>query len=281
MSKSNIEWTDETWNPVTGCTKVSQGCRHCYAERHWPRLSAPGQPYAGREFTDVRCHPKRLEQPLHWRKPRRVFVNSMSDLFHEAVPDSFIDNVFAVIALAPQHTFQVLTKRCQRMWEYMNSQSACENEHRLELIRSAAIDYTDRPYEQIHWPVRNVQLGVSAEDQATADERTRLLMQTPATVRFLSIEPLIDEVTIFSLDGPVDVPDGTESPLHWVIVGGESGPRARPMNPDWVRSFRDQCQIARVPFFFKQWGGANKAAAGRVLDGRTWDEYPQPGNAPC
>ena len=284
MSKSKIEWTDETWNPVTGCTKVSAGCKYCYAERQWPRLSAPGQPYEGRTFTDVHCHEERLYQPLHWKRPRRVFVNSMSDLFHEDIPDSFIDRIFGVMWEAKEHTFQILTKRAKRMAKYMS---------RKDLMTT-------------HLP--HVWLGVSAEDQQTANERMPLLLQTPAAVRFVSLEPLLGPIKLgmekFIYEGRT-----FSTGPDWVIVGGESGPDARPMHPDWVRSIRDECVAGGTPFFFKQWGewapnptgigpfwttmvkgykaGNNdtpgyrktmyrvgKRTAGRELDGRTWDEYP-------
>jgi protein gp37 len=225
---TKIEWTDETWNPVTGCTKVSQGCKNCYAERIFAR------PYPGRAFTDVRTHADRLDQPLRWKQPRRIFVNSMSDLFHEDIPDDFIFDVFGIMEKAHWHTFQVLTKRPARM---------------LELLGEPVEAGEKAPPSNIWW-------GVSAEDQATADERILLLQQTTAAVRFLSCEPLL---------GPIDLTphlqvgtrgsDGKVRPdIHWVIAGGESGPKARPSHPDWFRSLRDQCATAGVPFFFKQWG---------------------------
>lgn len=308
MSKSKIEWTDETWNPVTGCTKVSAGCKHCYAEREWPRMVRLVPSYAGRDFTDVRCHPERLEQPLRWKRPRKVFVNSMSVLFHEDVPDDFIDRVFAVMALSPQHTFQVLTKRARLMREYLS------NTMRLEKIYVQWNSVSGSPREVQAWPLQNVHLGVSVEDQAAADERIPLLLQTPAVVRFISAEPLLGAV---SLNYAFGIPSGAgrgscpmhlagiapegllpkgNHHLHWVIVGGESGPKARPMHPYWVRSLRDQCKAAGVPFLFKQWGewlpdnqnqniapphdasGAirvGKKAAGRLLDGVQHDGYPE------
>lgn len=254
MAKSKIEWTDETWNPVTGCTKVSQGCKHCYAERTWERLSAnPKTVYFGREFTDVQCHPERLDQPLRWkswRTPRRVFVNSMSDLFHEDVPDEFIRAVFAVMAAAASHTFQMLTKRPVRM-QYLLSKWESDG----LVLRSGF---------GVRLP--NVWLGVSVEDQATADYRIPLLMQTPAAVRWISAEPLLGPVDLRRIEHPnysihADALGGVDSRapcdsglLDWVVVGGESGPKARPMHPDWVRSLRDQCEATGVPFLFKQWG---------------------------
>lgn len=241
MSKTKIEWTDEVWNPVTGCSKVSQGCKHCYAERVFPR------PYPGRAFTDVQMHPERIAAPLHWRKPRRVFVNSMSDLFHDDVPDEFIDQVFAVMALASQHTFQVLTKRPERARDYLA---------RHEM------------------PLPNVWLGVSVEDQETADYRIPLLLRTPAAVRWISAEPLLGPVDLGNLPSVSGIgrhldalssacKEESDLPttLDWVIAGGESGPNARPMHPDWVRSLRDECADVGVPFFFKQWGDRQIASA--------------------
>ena len=236
---TTIEWTDATWNPVTGCTKVSPGCAHCYPERFAERFrGVQGHPY--KQGFDFRLWPARLHQPLRWKKPRRVFVNSMSDLFHEAVPDDFILSVFDVMERASIHTFQVLTKRPARA---------------LALA------------EQLPWPA-NVWLGVSVENQRWA-ERVEALRATPAAVRFLSCEPLLGELEL-------DL-----SNIDWVIVGGESGPRSRPMHADWARAVRNQAVAARVAFFFKQWGAhdetgrnATKKRAGRLLDGRTWDEYP-------
>lgn len=273
--KSGIEWTESTWNPVTGCSKVSQGCKHCYAEREWPRLAAPrAKPniYTGRAFTDVKCHPEKLDIPLRWTKTRRIFVNSMSDLFHESVPDEFIDKVFAVMAMAPQHTFQCLTKRADRMLACLTDEALSVRNGTLcsgiqERIAKAMYDLNQNAPD-VAWPLPNVWLGVSCEDQATADERIPLLLQTPASVRWISAEPLL---------GPVDLSAeylaircGGEYPfknlpnehrtklvhmLDWVVVGGESGPKARPMNPNWVRSLRDQCQTAGVSFFVKQLSG--------------------------
>lgn len=252
MTKSKIEWTDETWNPVTGCSKVSNGCKHCYAERQWARLSNISPVYHGRKFTDVECHPERLEQPLRWKRPRKVFVNSMSDLFHPDVPSSFIKKVFEVMLHADNHIFQILTKRPEYMLNWFN-----EFGH----IFSPTSD-----------PLPNVWLGVSVEDQATADERIPLLLQTPAAVRWVSAEPLLGPVDIYGgdpdprLGGVVAGPgviieqhwkadgSGPFPGINWVVVGGESGPKARPMHPDWVRSLRDQCKAAGVPFLFKQWG---------------------------
>ena len=305
---SKIEWTDATWNPVTGCTKVSPGCDHCYAERITERFHGPGS------FAEVKLHPDRLDQPLRWRKPRRVFVNSMSDLFHDAVPDEFIGQVFDVMLRTPQHTYQVLTKRPGRMASFVKM-------------------WLGESYAQ--W-IPNLWLGTSVESQKWADVRIPKLLDTPAAVRFLSCEPLLGAVNVRPYFWSGDE-TGPLVGIDWVIVGGESGPGARPMHPQWARQLRDQCTSAGVPFFFKQWGAwiqsdrprathllhsgyahdpqghgtlvtrasatmdypyglssgrdqdlvdrghagwvrvrrVGKKAAGRDLDGRTWDEYPQ------
>jgi protein gp37 len=233
MSTSRIEWTEVTWNPVTGCSKISAGCANCYAERMARRLRAMGQSNYARGF-EVTAHEHMLDRPLAWRRPCTVFVNSMSDLFHEAVPDEFIQRVFATMRAADWHQFQLLTKRSGRL-----RRLACH----------------------LEWPA-NVWAGVSVE---SADYVWRIddLRAVPAAVRFLSLEPLL---------GPL--PDLDLTGIDWVIVGGESGPGARPLEQDWVRDIRDQCQRAGVPFFFKQWGGMRKKAAGRELDQRLWDEMP-------
>jgi protein gp37 len=231
--KSAIEWTDATWNPVTGCTKVSPGCKHCYAERLARRLQAMGNARYRNGFA-VTLHPSQIDLPLRWRGPRRIFVNSMSDLFHEAVPEQFIVNVFDVMARASWHVFQVLTKRAERL---------------------AALA------PRLPWP-DNVWQGVSVEN-ARYTSRIAPLQTVPARVRFLSVEPLLGPIPALPLEG-----------IHWVIVGGESGPRHRPLDPAWVHEIRDQCLRARVPFFFKQWGGPTAKSGGRVLDGRTWDGQP-------
>jgi protein gp37 len=230
---SSIEWTEATWNPVTGCTKVSEGCAHCYAERMAHRLQAMGSTNYARGF-DVTLHPHMLELPLGWRRPRRVFVNSMSDLFHAGVPDDYIPRVFDVMQRARQHRFQVLTKRADRLREL-----------------APTLTWSD-----------NVWMGVTVESDRHID-RIDLLRATPAAVKFLSLEPLL---------GPL--PDLDLSGIDWVIVGGESGPGARPIKQEWVTGLRDQCLAADVPFFFKQWGGTRKKAAGRQLEGRTWSEMP-------
>lgn len=294
---SKIEWTDETWNPVTGCTKVSQGCKHCYAERLWPRIEAARIKREGgapRAFTDVQCHPERLDAPLHWAKPRRVFVNSMSDLFHEDVPDAFIEKVFFLMAHAPLHTFQILTKRPARMqeWTTLNGPDA--------VFAGESLEHEDA-LRNYSWPLKNVWLGVSVEDQDTADERIPLLLQTPAAIRFVSYEPALGPVdfnhlsrppgdadrqmpgfaacqrfTISALHGQngVEMRDGkryyseqndSATHLDWLIAGGESGPNARPAHPDWFRSARDQCAAAGVPFFFKQWGNWAPSGSGNTF----------------
>jgi protein gp37 len=232
--KSLIEWTDSTWNPVTGCTKVSPGCKHCYAETFAERWrDTPGHPYE--QGFDLKLWPGRLELPLTWKKPRTIFVNSMSDLFHEEVPAAFIEKVFGVMAAASWHVFQVLTKRADRLAEL-----------------SAALI----------WP-SNVWMGVSIETARYA-WRVDRLRTVPAAVRFLSIEPLLGPIERLDLHG-----------IGWVIVGGESGYGARPLNPAWVREIRQQCLTSGVRFFFKQWGGVQKKKAGRALDGRTWDDMPE------
>ena len=237
---SAIEWTEATWNPVTGCTRVSPGCANCYALRFAERFrGVPGHPYE--VGFDLTLRPERLEQPLAWKRPRRIFVNSMSDLFHEGVPLSFVERVFAVMAEADWHVFQILTKRVDRLAELA---------------------------PELPWPT-NVWMGVSVENRRWVTRIDRL-REVPASVRFLSCEPLLGDLGELDLRG-----------IHWVIVGGESGPRARRMDVDWARSIRDQCLSTATPFFFKQWGRFNssgrsmgKKAAGRLLDGRTWDEYP-------
>ncbi len=231
---SRIEWTEMTWNPVTGCSKVSQGCKHCYAERFALRLQAMGSSRYERGF-ELRLHPDLLETPKRWREARIIFVNSMSDLFHEDVPFSFIRQVFDTMLACPQHTFQILTKRGARLRE----------------VGSV-----------LPWPL-NVWVGVSVEDSRVIS-RVQHLQEVPAATRFLSCEPLIGPLEDLPLDG-----------IHWVIVGGESGPGARPMKKEWVLSILRQCRAARVPFFFKQWGGVRKATTGRLLEGKTYDEYPQ------
>lgn len=288
VAKSKIEWTDSTWSPVTGCTKVSPGCKFCYAERVTERFGRG-------KFTDVQLHPDRLDAPLRWRRPRRVFVNSMSDLFHKAVPDEFLDRVFAVMALCPQHTFQVLTKRPERMRSWFARDEKADALVAWQMgLMVAEKDWAHgheiaNSFRRGGWPLPNVWLGVSVEDQARADERIPLLLQTPAVIRFLSVEPLLGPVA-FPLPCQESVFWGG---IRWVIVGGESGgppERAliyratnggrwsygvKPEALTWVRSLRDQTTLAGVPFFFKQWGGVTPKAGGRLLDDRMWDEYPR------
>ncbi len=230
---SDIEWTEETWNPVTGCTKVSQGCQHCYAERFSERFrSVKGHPYE--MGFDLTLRPERLDHPLRWKKPRRVFVNSMSDLFHEDVPDEFIDRVFVVMSMTGRHTFQVLTKRAERMRDYCSSPATVGRivTDSLELLDGIDVSHHHAHFSAITDGLPNVWLGVSVEDQKRTDERIPLLLETPAAVRFVSAEPLL---------GMIDFGEALNE-IDWVIVGGESGPGARPMNPDWVRSIRDQCR---------------------------------------
>jgi protein gp37 len=294
---TGIEWTDATWNPTTGCDKVSPGCDHCYAMTLAPRLKAmgsahyqtDGDPRTSGPGFGVVSHFDALDKPLRWKKPRRIFVNSMSDLFHEQVPDHFIATVFAVMACAPQHTFQLLTKRHGRMRSLLSSDEFVST---LDLALGGKGDATwvaDGP----GWPLPNVWLGVSVENQQWFDIRWPALRDTPAAVRFLSMEPLL---------GPVDLINGMGdswlTDLDWVIVGGESGRGARPLHPEWAREIRDHCDVGGVPFLFKQWGEyvtpeqapetfdqdyfdgpgfyrVGKKRAGRELDGRTWDEFPK------
>ena len=358
--RSRIEWTDATWNPITGCSVVSPGCTNCYAMKlaggrlqHTPSragLTAPST--AGPVWNgQVRFNEPMLDQPLRWRRPRRIFVCAHGDLFHESVPDEWIDQVFVVMADCPEHTFQVLTKRPARMRSYFEARRSGDPwaEAADAIANRQGVDTHPSVLEPRDIPLPNVWLGVSAEDQPRADERIPLLLDTPAAVRFLSAEPLLGPINLERIvetdrvDGSahwyIDARDGTvyddvngmidgvyapdvEPPcLDWVIAGGESGPGARPTHPDWFRGLRDQCQAVGVPFFFKQWGawtpGENverqhgmvgaaswfddrwifdrenlavedghrddepdlyrvgKKAAGRMLDGRTWDEMPE------
>ena len=259
---TRIEWTDATWNPLRGCSRVSEGCRHCYAEQVAARFSGPGLKFEGiahriggeaRWTGKVVLVEEKLTEPLRWRRPRRIFVNSMSDLFHEELPDDAIDRVFAIMARAPHHTFQILTKRAVRLRAYMSAPGRAVLPH--------------------------VWLGVSVEDQAAAEERIPELLAVPAALRFLSCEPLLGPLRLESYLG--------RRGIGWVISGGESGPRARPPDPAWFRSLRDQCRAARVPFFFKQWGAwtpapggamrrVGKHAAGHLLEGKEHFEMPAP-----
>jgi len=277
--KSSIEWTDATWNPVTGCTKVSPGCDNCYAETFAERWrGVPGHHFEN--GFDVQLRPDKLDQPLRWKKPRRIFVNSMSDLFHDDIPDSYIAEVFAVMARAEQHTFQLLTKRHGRMRSLLA-------EDGLKLLEAATSEDVAAPLYDV-WPLPNVWLGVSVENQQWADIRIPALLETPAAVRWLSCEPLLGPISLSKflhwrpigenfreVPMPPDFAEACGLPaLHWVVVGGESGLRSRAALMDWPRSLRDQCIAASLPFFFKQWGGRTPKANGRELDGRTWDEYP-------
>jgi protein gp37 len=256
---TGIQWTDETWNPVTGCSKVSPGCAHCYAEtlaltRLAGKTGYPGLPWTPENAeANVVLRPERLRKPLSWKEPRRVFVNSMSDLFHELVPPEYIDQVFAVMARAPQHTFQVLTKRPERMPGYLVGDGITR---RPWIALAAQMNIDDR------WPLPNVWLGTSIENDRFVG-RADPLRETPAAVRFLSLEPLLGPLPSLDLTG-----------IDWVIVGGESGPEHRPIRVEWVRDLRDRCNAAGVAFFFKQWGGRTPKSNGRTLDGRTWDENP-------
>jgi protein gp37 len=232
--RSNIEWTEVTWNPVTGCDQVSPGCAHCYAKTFAERWrGVPGHHYE--QGFDLRLWPERLSQPLEWRRPRVVFVNSMSDLFHERIPATFVQEVFEVMSSVPQHTFQILTKRHERLVELADT---------------------------LPWP-ENVWMGVSIENRRFV-HRADYLRQVPAAVRFVSAEPLLGPLEGLLLDG-----------IDWLIAGGESGHQHRPVRIEWVRELRDQCAADSVAFFFKQWGGRTPKAGGRELDGRTWDELPE------
>jgi protein gp37 len=235
---SKIEWTDSTWNPVRGCVKISPGCKHCYAEAFAERFrGVKGHPYE--QGFDVKLIPEKLREPLSWKKPRMVFVNSMSDLFQVGVPDDYILEAARVMRAAKWHIFQILTKRSERMRDLLIGN--------LRFVSMCA---------HIWW-------GVSVEDLKYGLPRIEHLRSAPAAIRFLSIEPLLEDL------GKIDLTN-----IHWVIVGGESGPRARPIKKDWVESIRQQCATAKVPFFFKQWGGVNKVKTGRLLNGRTFDEMP-------
>lgn len=337
---TRVEWADEVWNPTTGCAKVSAGCKNCYAEKMTKRLAAMKQKKyhgilteRGRFNGKVRHHEDTLRIPFTWRKPRKVFVNSMSDLFHEDVPFEFIDKVFNVMARTPQHTYQILTKRPERMAEYLASEHlrvGNKPETDLRFLRWHMYG-TNMRYDDFCWPISNIWLGTSVENQDAADERIPHLLRCPAAVRFLSCEPLLGAVELkgkvfhggglstrwdylnglierdWDANGPVyDLGEERGGKIHWVIAGGESGPEARPMHPDWARQLRDQCAEAGVAFFFKQWGEwcpasaysddhedlsfetcdrmgwpggeevyrVGKKAAGRMLDGRTHEEFP-------
>lgn len=236
--KSTIEWTDATWNPVRGCTKISPGCKHCYAETFAERFrGVPGHPYE--QGFDLRLVPEKLAEPLRWSTPKTIFVNSMSDLFHEGVPDDYIERCVRIMQMANWHTYQVLTKRGDRMRDLLRG--------RLSFAST----------------LRHIWWGVSVEDKKYGLPRMAALREAPVAIRFLSVEPLLEDIGTVDLAG-----------ISWVIVGGESGAGARPMSEQWVRDWRDQCKQAGVKFFFKQWGGVRKSEAGRTLDGRTYDDMP-------
>jgi protein gp37 len=310
-SKTGISWTDATWNPVTGCTPVSPACDHCYAERYSKRGLGDfkinfGDFAVSRKFSDVRTHPERLDIPLHWRKPKKIFVCSMGDLFHESVPDKFIDKVFAVMAACPEHTFQVLTKRAERMKKYL-SYGARQEMIGIEAEMLTGLDrfVTVFPFNRWAFPLPNVWLGVTAENQSTFMARWPYLRDCPAAIKFISYEPAL---------GSLILPNSFLSlgKRAWLICGGESGPGARPSHPDWFRSLRDQCQASGIPFHFKQWGEwlhssqvadckadldpddinhcqkkiwsaepndvsyrVGKKNSGRLLDGKEWNEFPR------
>ncbi|EKO50017.1 DUF5131 family protein [Leptospira kirschneri] len=300
MKYSGIEWTDHTWNPVTGCTKISAGCKNCYAETLSKRKFGE---WKNRSFSEIILKYSKLKEPFSLRKPSKVFVNSMSDLFHENVPDSFIDKIFGVMALNPKHTFQILTKRSDRMLKYLTNvdrasdigdiaYSYVEDNWQSKSIKMPFEWTTDRWKGSVAWPLPNVWLGVSVEDQKTADERIPDLVRIPAAIRFLSCEPLLGNIDL-ELDNYY---------IHWVIAGGESGPNARPVHPSYVETIRDQCVGANVPFFFKQWGEwypyqdeitygkqaynfgdeflkkfyykLGKKKSGALLDGVEWKQFP-------
>lgn len=315
--KSKIEWTDATWNPVTGCTKVSEGCRNCYAKTFTERFEGTPGHYFETGFR-ITLRPDKLNQPYHWKRPRRIFVNSMSDLFHNDIPDDYIWSIFEVMAKCPQHTFQVLTKRPERMVEMLNGRYwrnlGTEEKPFYARIAKGGHREGDVPY------LPNVWIGVSVENQQAADERIPLLLETPAAVRFLSCEPLLGLVNLskwlltpgwspsyYDPDNIHGYPNAepTNDYINWVIVGGESGSKARPMHLDWARNLRDQCLSAGIPFFFKQWGEwmpvhpdrkpyefstpqnkcteidgmrfykIGKKIAGRKLDGKEYNETPE------
>lgn len=341
-ANSKIEWTDQTWNPVRGCTRVSPGCGGpgdnggCYAEAMAARFSKPGQ--WGHGFAEMKAGKPRwtgkvalIEQqlmlPLSWRDPKKVFVNSTSDLFHESLPDSAIDQVFAVMALCPQHDMQILTKRTSRMRAYLSESKATRRIY-IEADLMAFDRRLHGPFTYcmdgvVRWPLPNVWIGTSCERQPEADDRIPQLLQTPAAIRFVSFEPLLGGIDARRVNGSINALEGSATfpPLDWVIVGGESGPGARPMHPQWARDIRDQCIATSVPFFYKQTGAwspdpppsdeeypglscdvthhaikgvpgygstmfkVGKKAAGRLLDGKEWNQFPktkqtQPASAP-
>lgn len=311
MAETKIEWADRVWNPITGCSKISEGCQHCYAERMSKRLAGRCGYDKDNPFK-VTFHKDKLDDPLRWRKPSRIFVCSMGDLFHKHIPEIEVLQIFSIMAECPQHTFMVLTKRPERMEEILTSPTVSDD---VWLRTSTGIND-----EKSTWPLPNVWLGVTAENQARADERIPILLQTPAAKRFVSVEPMLGPVDLNRYLYPQRLCDGhaawqcdDECPrrpgLDWVICGGETGPGARPVHPDWARLMRDQCVAAGTPFFFKSWGdwsnqhqSANtvdlsrlksnqavakadgghvlftrvgKKNAGRLLDGQEWRQYPE------
>jgi protein gp37 len=287
-----ISWTDSTWNPIRGCTVVSAGCKNCYAMDVAARFSGPGQPYEGLAYKDSHGHAhwtgevreitKHLLDPLSWQKPLKIFVNSMSDLFHPNVTDEYTDKIFAVMALADRHIFQILTKRPERMLAYITDPDRQKN-----IILAAAQLITENPKLKgkeitLQWPLPNVWLGTSVEDQRAADERIPLLRDTPAAVRFLSCEPLLGpirlSVGVISAGFPKHITRdgravGMPLNIHWIIVGGESGRYFREMNPDWARSLRDQCEVSRVAFWYKQ-GSGLRPGMDPTLDGIEYHQFP-------
>jgi protein gp37 len=299
MGKSKIEWTDAVWNPITGCSKVSEGCRNCYAERLWPRLRAMGNTvYVDRNFNDVACHHERLDQPLKWKKPRKIFVNSMSDLFHEDVPDIFIIDVLSVIAEASQHTFFILTKRPERMNEIFNHETIAND---VWLQTSRGVNAEKSP-----WPLKNLWLGVTAENQQRADERIPVLLQIPAAVRFVSAEPMLGLVDLSSYlsrcsscNAPINKNDSSwrwngicwehkcpgnhpqvghfaaNAGVDWVICGSETGPNRREACIEWIGDLCDQCEHAGVPFFLKQMEINGRMVKMPELDGKIWAQFPE------
>lgn len=297
--KSAIEWTEATWNPVTGCSKVSPGCAHCYAETLSLRFGWSAKPWTPENAkVNVLLRPERLDQPLRWKRPRMIFVNSMSDMFHELVPREYIDKVFAVMAMAPQHTYQVLTKRPERAYEYMTEGRpwARVGGRAFEINHYSGI--ASGLYRQEGWPLPNVWMGTSIENSRYTF-RADVLRETPAAVHFISAEPLLGSLFGSDSQGHSSEPDVRARPLvlggeratpsveslpnrasldltgiEWLIAGGESGPNHRPMNPEWARELRDACAEAGIAFFFKQWGGRTAKAGGKELDGREWCELP-------
>jgi len=305
LVREGVEWTDATWNPIRGCSRVSEGCRECYAEKIAARFSGPGQPYHGlavhtrsgeaRWTGKVALIESALDLPLRWRRSRRIFVNSMSDLFHEAVPDEWIAAIFGVMLRARQHTFQILTKRPERMARWCQTATPHDCIAALAVTAPSAFrqpfggDEASRVGRE--WPAPHIWLGISAEDQKTWDDRVELLGRTPAAMRWVSAEPLLGELDVGNAFDPP--PDGSPyGRVDWLVVGGESGGlveralverkpcacchgwRPKDQALAWVRSLRDQCVAVGVPFFFKQWGGPTPKAGGRALDGRTWEEVP-------